>query len=198
MPAFLHVGCGALRKANTTRGFNTDDWIEVRLDIDPGAQPDIVGSLTDLSAIDSGSMDALYSSHNFEHLYPHEAPVALAEFLRVLNDDGFMVVTCPDLRSVAALVADDKLDDTAYVSPAGPIAPLDILYGFRHDMARGNLFMAHRSGYTEKTLRAALEGAGFKSVASMTRPAHFALWAVASKSLQPNARMLELARDHFS
>lgn len=197
MPAFLHVGCGSQSKAGTTRGFNTDDWIEIRLDIDPGARPDIIGSLTDLSAIDSGSMDALYSSHNFEHLYPHEAPVALAEFLRVLKDDGFLVITCPDLKSVAALVAEDKLDEPAYVSPAGPIAPLDILYGLRTDMARGNLFMAHRSGYTEKTLRAALEGAGFQSVASITRPQHFVLWAVASKSKQSNERMLELARAHF-
>jgi hypothetical protein len=52
--------------------------------------------------------------------------VALQEFLRVPKPEGFAVITCPDLQSVCALVAEDKLTDAAYDSPAGPIAPLDI------------------------------------------------------------------------
>jgi hypothetical protein len=42
--------------------------------------PDIVGTMTDMSAVADASVDALFSSHNIEHLYPHEVPVALAEF----------------------------------------------------------------------------------------------------------------------
>ena len=34
MPTFLHIGCGPKRKDQTTRGFNTDDWTELRFDID--------------------------------------------------------------------------------------------------------------------------------------------------------------------
>jgi len=71
------------------------------LDIDPSVAPDIVGTMTDMSAVATASIDAIFSSHNIEHLYPHEVPIALAEFLRVLKDDGFAVVTCPDLRSQA-------------------------------------------------------------------------------------------------
>ncbi len=41
-------------------------------------------------------------------------PVALKEFARVLLPEGFAVITCPDLKSVCALVADDKLTDAAY------------------------------------------------------------------------------------
>ncbi|HEV8034172.1 MAG TPA: hypothetical protein VGP75_05035, partial [Yoonia sp.] len=51
-----------------------------------------------------GSMDALFSSRNVEHLYPHEMPVAFGEFHKVLAEDGFAIITCPDLKSVAALV----------------------------------------------------------------------------------------------
>lgn len=42
---FLHVGCGSKRKDQTTKGFNTPDWPELRLDIDENVNPDIVGSL---------------------------------------------------------------------------------------------------------------------------------------------------------
>ena len=33
MKTFLHVGCDPKRKNQTTRGFNSDDWQEVRLDM---------------------------------------------------------------------------------------------------------------------------------------------------------------------
>ena len=132
----------------------------MRLDIDAAVEPDVLGSMTDMSAVATGSVDAVVSSHNIEHLYPHEVPLALAEFRRVLRDDGYAVITCPDLQSVAALVAQDRLTEPAYFSPAGPIAPLDILYGHRAAMARGNLFMAHRCGFTRDSLAAALISAG--------------------------------------
>jgi hypothetical protein len=194
---FLHVGCGSQRKGGTTRGFNTDAWNELRFDIDEAARPDILGTMTDMSGVAAGSVDALFSSHNIEHLYPHDVPVALKEFARVLNDDGFAVITCPDMKSVCALVADDKLLDPAYVSPAGPISPLDIIYGFRPSMARGNLYMAHRCGFTEKVLCATLQSAGFPIVATIARPAAFDLWAVASKRVRSDAEIRALAAEHF-
>ena len=60
----LHVGCGRLTKSNTTPEFNTDKWSEIRVDIDESVNPDIVASLTDMSAVESSSYDAVYSSHN--------------------------------------------------------------------------------------------------------------------------------------
>ena len=71
MQTFLHVGCGPKRKEKTTRGFNTPNWAEIRLDIDPSAAPDITGTMTDMSGVASASVDAVFSSHNIEHLYPH-------------------------------------------------------------------------------------------------------------------------------
>ena len=80
MKTFLHVGCGPKHKDRTTRGFNTNHWKELRFDIDEAVQPDLVGTMTDMSSVASGSVDAVFSSHNIEHLYPHDVPVALAEF----------------------------------------------------------------------------------------------------------------------
>ena len=135
MKKLLHVGCGPKTKAQTTREFNTPEWQEIRLDIDKSVNPDVIGTMTDMSEIETGSIDAIYSSHNIEHLYPHEVGIALTEFHRVLADDGFVMLTCPDLQSVCKLVAEDKLLEPAYTSPAGPIAPIDMLYGFRPSMA---------------------------------------------------------------
>lgn len=195
----LHVGCGPKRKADTTSGFNTPDWMELRLDIDPNVQPDVTGTITDISAVADGAVQAVFSSHNIEHLYPHEVPVALAEFHRVLDDEGFVVITCPDLQSVCALVAQDKLTEAAYTAPAGPIAPLDILYGYRPAMARGNLFMAHRCGFTQKVLGSRLQGAGFAAIATMARPRapYFDLWALATKRPRAEEEVRTLAQAHF-
>lgn len=199
MPTFLHVGCGPKRKDMTTRGFNTSDWQEIRLDIDAAVEPDVTGTMTDMTAVADGSVDAIFSSHNIEHLYPHEVPLALKEFLRVLKDDGFAVITCPDLQSVCALIAEDKLTEPAYTAPAGPITPLDILYGHRPPMARGNLYMAHRCGFTRKVLQGTLQSVGFQSVATLARgrAPFFDLWALASKSPRSEDELRELAKQHF-
>jgi SAM-dependent methyltransferase len=174
----LHVGCGPKRADRTP--FAGLGWQEIRLDIDPAVQPDVVGTMLDMGAVAAGSVDAVFSSHNIEHLYPHEVPLALAEFRRVLAPGGFALITCPDLQSVAALVADNKLVEPAYTSPAGPIAPLDILYGLRGAMAGGNLYMAHRCGFTRDVLVGTLQQAGFAQVAARQRPQVFDLWALAT------------------
>lgn len=195
---FLHIGCGPKRKDRTTAGFRTDAWTELRLDIDERVNPDIVGTMTDMSAVADGSVDAIFSSHNIEHLYPHEVPLALNEFLRVLRPDGFVVITCPDLQSVCALVAEDKLTEAAYTSPAGPIAPVDILYGFRPAMAKGNLFMAHRCGFTQRVLGGTLYSAGFVKTAIKRRPhPSYDLWAIATKADMDDVALRALVMDHF-
>lgn len=198
MKTFLHVGCGPKRKDRTTAGFNTPEWHERRLDINEQVAPDIVGTMTDMSAVLDASMDAIYSSHNIEHLYPHEVAVALAEFKRVLKFDGFVVITCPDLQSVCALVAQDKLTEPAYDAPAGPITPLDILYGHRPPMAKGNLYMAHRCGFTQKVLTGTLQAAGFAMVAAKRRDhPYYDLWALAVVQPMEEDELRPLALAHF-
>jgi hypothetical protein len=124
--------------------------------------------------------------------------VALAEFHRILKPAGFAVITCPDIQSVSALVAEGKLLEPAYTSPAGPIAPIDILYGHRPSLARGNFYMAHKCGFTEGVLVQALQQAGFASIASRRRGApFFDLWAVASKPAMDETALRALAVGHI-
>jgi hypothetical protein len=60
----LHVGCGECEELHPT--FRAPGWREVRLDIDPEVQPDIVASIVSMPMVPSGSVDAVYSSHNLE------------------------------------------------------------------------------------------------------------------------------------
>ncbi len=185
MKTFLHVGCGPL-KLESTPFAGASGWSEVRMDLAPEVAPDIIGSMTNMREVADGRFDAVYSSHSIEHLYPHEVPTALGEFKRVLRADGFALITCPDLQSVCALVAAGGLTDPAYMSPAGPIAPLDILYGYRPALAKGEHFMAHRTGFTQASMTEELARAGFAGRASMRRGApYFDLWFLASPTRLP-------------
>lgn len=191
----LHVGPGhRANGAQLPEAFRSTDWREIRLDIDPANEPDFVGSMLDMQAVADASVDAIYSAHNIEHVYAHEVPQVLAEFLRVLKPDGFLVLTCPDLQAVCALVAEDKLGEPAYQSPAGGISPHDILYGHGEALARGHHFMAHKCGFTLKTLTQAVHAAGFAASAGKRRSRGLDLWLVACKNAQPEEVLRNLAR----
>jgi protein O-GlcNAc transferase len=175
----LHVGCGPYRRDSLHKTFRTNEWLEVRLDIDPSVKPDIIGTITDMSGVQSESVDAVYSSHNLEHVYNHEVPGALAEFYRVLKPGGFALITLPDIQKVAEYVAEGNLEDTLYVSPAGPIAAIDILYGLGEAIARGNHYMAHRTGFTAQSLAKKMQEAGFRDIE--VRRENLDLWATGYK-----------------
>ncbi len=191
--SILHVGAGYRNSgANLPVSLQSPEWNEIRLDIDPACEPDIIGSMLDMQAVADASMDAIYSAHNIEHVYAHEVPIVLKEFLRVLKPSGFLVVTCPDLQTVCSLVAENKLTETAYVSPAGPITPLDILYGHRGALAGGRHYMAHKCGFTMDTLVNALLDAEFQSTVGRRRAHCFDLWVLASKSRMLEADILQM------
>jgi ubiquinone/menaquinone biosynthesis C-methylase UbiE len=175
----LNVGCGYPNKQGLHRSFQGGDWRELRLDINPEVNPDILCSMTDMHPLANDSIDAIWSSHNLEHLYRHDVPVALAEFMRVLRPGGHMLVTLPDMQRIAELITTGGLEDEAYSSPAGPITPLDMIYGHTPSLARGNLHMAHKTGFTANTLRQVLGEAGFSGI-TLQREG-FSLWARAYK-----------------
>ena len=176
----LNVGCGYPLRQKLHRHFHGPEWREVRLDLDPAVQPDIVCSITDMGPVSANTIDAVWSSHNLEHLQRHEVPLALGEFIRVLKPQGLLLLTLPDLQQVAQLVVDDKLEDLAYQSPSGPVTPLDMIFGHTASLARGNRYMAHRTGFTARTLHQALVEAGFVEV-RLRVGGSFDLWATAYK-----------------
>ena len=191
----LHVGCGYATKVDTGPGFQSDDWREIRLDIDSAGNPDILGSLLDMGDVPDGSVDAVFSSHTLEHLYAHEIPTALAEMHRVLREDGFVLSTVPDLQAAARMIAEDRLFDEAYQSLAGTITPFDIVYSCRSLVGRDRPYMAHHSGFTLSTLVQAFRDANFHGVIGVS--GNFTLWVLAKKTPQSDDDLRRLTAEYI-
>jgi predicted SAM-dependent methyltransferase len=179
----LHVGCGRASPRRLHPAFRGSRWRELRLDVDPAVKPEIIASITDMGAVRDATCDALYASHTLEHLHTHEVAQALAEFRRVLRPDGFALVRSPDMAAVAEALLKHGPDHVAYVAPAGPITPLDMIYGHNRSIRKGQAMMAHHTGFTAARLGRLLLAAGFAEARTLPLP-EFDLWAVA---LMPEA-----------
>ena len=141
-------------------------WTQDLLDIDPSVKPEIVCDAKKMHVLKPSIYGAVYCSHTLEHFYQHEVPAVLAGFLHVLKPDGFTQIVVPDLQELMERVVKDcrEIDETWYMSSGGPISFHDLLYGWGKAMAQGNLYYAHKTGFTEKTLTKALSRAGFHHV----------------------------------
>jgi hypothetical protein len=160
-------------------------WTHLLLDIDPTGNPDIVCDARVLDMLTASQFDAVYCSHNPEHYYKHDAAQVLRGFLHVLKPDGFAEIRVPDLLCVMQHVVATGMDieDTLYVSAAGPIAVRDVLYGLGRQIEEsGEDFFAHKTGFTPTTLSAFLRQAGFAQVFVQPRKEAFEVRAVAFKA----------------
>jgi SAM-dependent methyltransferase len=158
-PVFINAGCGSPENTRVPKLFRK--WRQIRIDVDPATQPDVVANIADLSVIPDGSADAVWSAHCMEHLFAHEVPAALSEFRRVLRKTGFACIVVPDLQAIAHWITDDRLHETVYESAAGPVTAHDMLWGFGRAIAVGNHAMAHHCGFTPTLFLECLKQAGF-------------------------------------
>lgn len=173
----LHVGCGQATKEQMPKVFRSDDWQEVRLDIDEKIKPDILGDIRDMPAVQTNSMNGVFSSHNLEHVFAHEVSKVMNEFFRVLAPGGIAVITMPDIQSIAFAVAEGRLEEPLYQSKSGPISPLDIIYGFGQSIEAGSHYMAHKTAFTAHTLGKKMLDAGFHNVKVSREAGTYNLWA---------------------
>jgi hypothetical protein len=175
----LHVGCGLHAPGRLHAFFKRPGWQEIRLDIDGAAHPDIIASAVDMRpAVEDASCDAIWSSHVLEHLARHEVERALGEFRRVLVPTGFALIRCPDLETIAQFIIDGRADEAIYTSAAGPITPIDMLFGHGASIAKGNAFMRHGTGFTQDLIARDLLQAGFPEVRA-ARTQDYEIWAAA-------------------
>lgn len=194
---WLNVGSGPAGSGLRPPGLVAPAWTELRLDADPGVQPDVLAPAHDLSALPDGCMDAVFSSHCIEHLYLDQAVPALREWKRVLRPDGFLLLVCPDLQAAAEMIAQDRLMDVAYAG----IRPYDMVFSHQglvaQGRAQGHSFMEHKSGYTLSLLRALVNEAGFAMHVAMRLRPRFELWLLASVKPRTEPEMRSLAAQHF-
>lgn len=146
MKRVLHVGCGRQPMPPFLDGYE-----EVRMDIDPSCEPDIVADLTDMG--DVGPFEAVFGCHVLEHFTAPDVARVLAECRRVLKPRGFAVMIVPNLEHVR------PTREVVYESDAGPITGLDMYYG-KESFVEASPFMAHKTGFVPETLREAFAGFG--------------------------------------
>lgn len=171
-------------------------WEHHLLDIDPTGQPDIVCDARDLATLPPGQYDAIYCSHNLEHYYHHDVAKVLAGFCHMLKPDGFAHIRVPDMAEVMRRAVEESLDieDTLYQSPMGPISVLDVIYGHAQQIERsGCEFFAHKTGFTRKSLAAALARGGFKHAHISAQSLELGAFAFKQAPAQSLLEMLGLA-----
>ena len=189
LKSLLHIGCGPKRLQHLPAYFQ-NGWKEVRLDIDRSVEPDIIASITDLSDVEAGAYDAVWSSHNIEHLFHHEAQRMTAQIRNVLKKTGWFIVTCPDVRAAMAHALNHGMDSTVYQSGMGPITPRDILFGHQASIKAGNEYMAHKNGFDLQGLASVFRQSGFERFYGEQRNSN--LWFIAG-----NFKSTEEAKDQL-
>lgn len=83
----------------------------------------IHSSATDLSALESDSFDVVFASNLLEHLSREDIRAALAEFRRVLRDDGRLILVQPNYR----LRPGEYFDDYTHLTPLSDRSLVDLL-----------------------------------------------------------------------
>ena len=111
----------------------------------------------------------------------------------VLKNDGIVIIKCPDIQSVCEAVGKDQLLEPFYNSPVGPIAPIDILFGHRIAVAKGNEYMAKKGGFTYSELDRVFFEEGFKTRVGGRREEMYELFLVAFKQEKSDEEIKKIA-----
>lgn len=105
----LDLGCGYgefINNVTARRRIGVDLWDAMPSHVDAGVEA-IVGPASDLSAIDSGSVDYAFSSNLFEHLTKAELAETLRQLIDKLSERGTLTTLQPNYRYCAAEYFDD-------------------------------------------------------------------------------------------
>jgi SAM-dependent methyltransferase len=185
-PCVLNVGGGP---RGTKLSPQYDAWTVRWLDVDERNRPDILCDARALHTQPAATYDAVYCSHNLEHYHHHQVRGVLEGFRHVLKDDGFLHLRVPDLKRLFTLWAAHDLDLDSRIgdSPRGPILVRDILWGLGVEIEEsGRDFYAHKTGFTPRTLSAAVTEAGFGEVFTFSDDGNIEIHAVAFKRAGPS------------
>jgi hypothetical protein len=188
----LNLGCADTHLENVAEG-----WQEVRADIDPRYDPDIIVDVRDLSSLEHKSFDAIYCSHVIEHVYAFEVLPMLRNFHRIARE--YVQIRCPDIGMIAKTIAAGIApDQPLYRAPAGIVTALDLIYGYAPHIKNTSEFYAHKTGFTNAILGRLLTMVGFGYVRVFEHPNEWELEAIAefhkpieiAQSIPDNVRRL--------
>ena len=132
-------------------------WTIVNVEDKPGV--DVIGSCSDLSMFEDGSVAEIYASHVYEHLgYQDELPKAFAEAKRVLMPGGRLRISVPDMDVLCQLF----LHPNAQASANEQFKIMRMMMGGQIEP-----FDFHKVAFSHNILVALLKPYGFKDFRRM-------------------------------
>ena len=129
-------------------------------DVEKRPEVDYVGDACDLSQFEDESIDIIYASHVLEHFYyslHNELVFTLAEWHRVLKQDGRLMISVPDLRTLCWLYSRPDLDATTR------LYLMRIIFG-----GQTNQYDVHKVGFDFDILCMYFSEVGFEKVARVS------------------------------
>lgn len=148
----LNMGAGGKRLP----GYTGVDVVE-RLGADIVAPADKV-------PLPDGCAEELMAIHLVEHILPWELKTVLAEWHRLLQPGGLLVLEMPDLLKCCQNILDGRIKGGKHPDQLG-------MWGLFGDDRYQDPYMLHRWSYTFKTLAPIVEAAGFVKI--VERPTVF-------------------------
>jgi SAM-dependent methyltransferase len=121
----LDLGCGYGEFINNVvarRRIGLDMWEGMPAHLAAGVEP-IVGSVTDLSAIEDGSIDFAFASNLFEHITQADFAAVLAALAAKLSARGTLTILQPNYRFAHR----EYFDDYTHISVYSHIGIADFL-----------------------------------------------------------------------
>lgn len=178
----LNAGAGSVKLISG----DYDGWVKETLDINPNNKPDICMDVRNLLQMEDmkEKYDAVFCSHMLEHFPFREIQLVLLNLRHVLKKDGWLEILVPNVLEVIEYVANEKLDLDAVLYTVGnyDIRAIDVLYGLGNTSYRmdfSNEFMAHKYGFSPKSLIESLHKSGFNIVDDYSEKGRFELRMVA-------------------
>lgn len=80
----------------------------------------------------------------------------------MLKEDGFAMMTMPDLQQAAQMIAECRLMETIYESTFGQLTPFDMVFGHSVSIERGHVNVQHRTGFSKERIIHDLACGGFE------------------------------------
>lgn len=176
----LHLGCGNIK---------LDGFCNVDITKTPAV--DVVCDIVHLKPFNDNSIDEIYACHVLEHFSHSEVKEVLKRWWSVLNDDGILRISVPDLDKIVKIYYENW---THFQTP-GNSPWIGLIYGGQIDQ-----YDFHKTGYNFCWMKFLLEEIGFHDIEEYNHEPHFAGNIVdASLAHEPFGEYLSLnviARKH--
>lgn len=181
MPAgkksLLHIVFGTIKDHGPLhKRFQSGEWRQTPMELRLYPKtpfPDIAP----LAAVREASFDAAWVIHTLEYLYAHQVPQFFQNLRRILKKDGLLFVTAPDAQKAAESGYRFGLEKQLYQTGLGPVAAIDLIYGFRPGLASDPVHHAHHTGFSPGSLGTRIREAGFADI--KVQRDGYKLWAAA-------------------